>query len=182
MLQALSVRKEIAMDAFRGLLGSHTNYLAHVALDNCVDYFGLVEAQKEECRDETPDRYKRLRYFLNAIESLNNIPEYFFHEYKGQQQWNDSQLNNILGQIRSKHAILRDIEQIANAYKHCIRRKSDDLHAGDMQSPLLELSIGSNGVKVKYSCESIEDEEIMGEAFRFWHAYHQKPEKSVLLP
>ena len=182
MIAALSAHKEIAMDVFKGLLGSHKCYLAHVALDNCLDYFNLLEAQKKEGRDKITDRYIRLRYFLNAIESLNNIPEYFFHEHKGSQGWNDAQLRNVLGQIRSKHAVLKDIEQIANAYKHCVRRNSDDMHAGDMQSPLLEISIGSHGVKVKYMFESIEDEEIMGEAFRFWHGYHQSTDKSVLIP
>lgn len=170
------------MDIFKGLLGSHTNYLARVALDNCVDYFHLVKELQEEDRDSIPDRYKRLRYFLNAIESLNNIPEYFFHEHKGEQGWEDDQLRNVLGKIRLKHPILKDIEQITNAYKHCLRKDGDNLHAKDLQSPLLEFSFGPNGAKASYSFESIEDENFMGEAFSFWHAYHQNPDKNFLLP
>ena len=56
---------------------------------------------------------------------LNNILEYFLHEFKDSENWQDSDLPNILGDIRSKHQILRDIEQMANAYKHCIRKNQN---------------------------------------------------------
>ncbi|MCA0912486.1 hypothetical protein [Marinobacter nauticus] len=170
------------MDVFKGLLGSHTNYLAHVALNNCVDYFDLVAEQKVKGQDQTPDRYKRLRYFLNAIESLNNVPEYFFHEFKSDLGWKDNNMRDILGKIRAKHPILRDIEQITNAYKHSVRRNSKDLHAKDLQSPSLEFLADSEGAEVTFSFDSIEDENMMGEAFRFWHAYHQDPDRNTLVP
>jgi len=171
------------MDAFKGLLGSHTNYLAHVALNNCVDYFDLIAEQKAKNQDQTLDRYKRLRYFLNAMESMNNVPEYFFHEFKSDLGWKDGEMGNILGEIRAKHPVLRDIEQITNAYKHSVRRSANDFHAKDLQSPTLEfLADSEGGAKVTFSFDSIEDEDMMGEAFRFWHAYHQDPDRNTLVP
>lgn len=168
------------MEIFKGPLGSHINYLTHIALPNCLDYLNLINPQKEQ--NKNPEKYKRLRYFLNAIESTNNIPEYFFHEYKKSQGWADTQLQDILGKIRSKHLILRDIEQISNAYKHCVRRKENEIHAKDMQSSFIQFEVSPEGIKVEYLFESIEDEKIMGEAFRFWTKYHQKQDISILLP
>jgi len=170
------------MEIFKGPLGSFFNYLQYIALDNCLDYIRLAKGNKEEGRNKTPDKYKQLRYFLNAIESLNNLPEYFFHQYKKEENWSEKDLNTILGGIRQKHKVLRDIEQIANAYKHCIRRNQTHLHATDLQSPNLTATIGQDGVDVNYDFKSIEDEELMGEAFKFWIDYLNNPDKAVLIP
>ena len=64
-----------------GPLDSHRNYIAHVALANAQDYFELKKAHGEQQRNATSDEYnKELRYFLNAIESVNNIPEYLYFD------------------------------------------------------------------------------------------------------
>jgi hypothetical protein len=170
------------MEVLKGPLGSHTNYIAHIALSNCADYFHLVKANEEQGRDKTPDKYKQLRYFLNAIESLNNILEYFFHEYKADYNWSDRDMRSILGKMRNKNHIFRDVEQITNGYKHCVRHDRSHLQAEDMQSQSLTVSIGPKGVDVEFSFESIEDEELMGEAFRFWSGYLNTPNKDLLLP
>jgi hypothetical protein len=172
------------MNAFLGPLGSHLNYLNHIALQNCSDYFQLAKAQEERSSQlSTSDKYERLRYFLNSIESLNNILEYFYHEYKSEEGWPEIICPQILGNMRKKHSIFENIEQVANAYKHCIRRKSASLHASDLQSPQIIISIIEGNVSVKYEFDSIECENtIMGEAYRFWVGYSQKPDKALLIP
>ncbi len=169
-------------NALKGPLGSHLNYLTHIALPNCVDYFELVQQQKEEARDSESNRYMRLRFFLNAIESLNNAPEFFFHENKQQQGWADKQRNSIIGGIRRKHEILKTIAEIANAYKHCITRNEMGMNASDLQTPSLSINIALSAqtVKVEYDFDSIESEDTLGEAFRFWMDYLNHPDDRLL--
>ncbi|WP_230607399.1 hypothetical protein, partial [Vibrio cholerae] len=60
-----------------GPLSNHMSYLQHIALDNFSDYNFFIEELNEKESITIKDKYKRLRLFLNTIESLNNIPEYF---------------------------------------------------------------------------------------------------------
>ena len=167
---------------FTGPLSDHLNYLSYIALENCVDYFRLVQNAKEKGISGKAIKYKRLRYFLNAIESLNNSLEYFFHDHKADEGWPDKDMKRILREMRQKHRILSDIQQIANAYKHCVRHNSKHYHASDLQSSVINIDIGQDGTNIKINYVSIEDERIMEEAFKFWVEYHNKPDKNVLLP
>lgn len=169
---------------FEGPLGNHINYIENIALPNCKDYFDLVKRHKESCEKSSSWDIKRLRYFLNAIESLNNIPEYFIHDKKEQRGWDSGQLADVLGGIRTNHKLLRDIELIANAYKHCVRYNPKDLHAGDLQSPFLSVVVSSpddKGVDVYFKFSSIECERFMEEAFGFWVKYSWNPHQCDLL-
>lgn len=165
-----------------GPLSNHENYLIHIALANFCEYNSLVQYQEEKGLNKTPAQYKRLRYFLNTIESLNNVLEYFFHDVKEAQGWKDKELNNILGKIRNKHKILRDIEQIANGYKHCIRRDNKNLQASDMHSSTVIISLDENGIRVDLGFDSIVDDNLMRDAWKFWLGYRQDPNIEKLLP
>lgn len=70
------------MSVFKGPLGSHTNFISYIALDNCSDYTRLCGLNRENGKDKTPDRFKEMRYFLNTIESFNNILDYFYYEFE----------------------------------------------------------------------------------------------------
>jgi hypothetical protein len=63
---------------FRGPLGSHRNYITHIALENCDEDFRCKAGHEENGEVQNPGKYAELRLFLNAIESLNNIPITFF--------------------------------------------------------------------------------------------------------
>jgi len=169
------------MEIFKGPLGSHLNYLSFIVLENCNDYFLLLKQQQEKKQNKTPDNFKRLRYFLNAIESLNNIPEYIFHEFKDEKKWNDKQLSNIVGKIRNNFLILKDITQIANAYKHCIRKNKSNLSAPDLQASIFKIKLESKKIDIEFNFNSIESEDILGEAFRFWIKYKNNPNVDYLL-
>ena len=99
-----------------GPLSNHMKYLEHIVLNNFIDYFSFVETILPPI--SPADSYKQTRLFFNAIESANNLPEYFFHDEKNNNNWSDKNLAQVLGGIRNKHKILKDIEQISNAYKH----------------------------------------------------------------
>lgn len=70
------------MSTISGPLAGHINYIRYVALPNCIDYFNFIKVVRELDDKTTPTKFNRLRLFLNAFESLNNIPDYFFHDKK----------------------------------------------------------------------------------------------------
>ena len=81
MLEFIS---KMPRDTFRGPLGSHRNYIQHIAFENFLEYCHLVKANEESGDRSARTKYKELRYFLNAVESFNNIPEYvYFDTYQG---------------------------------------------------------------------------------------------------
>jgi len=165
-----------------GPLSDHQNYLRHIAMANFIDYNNLVRGQESAGKNKVPDQFKRLRLFLNTMESLNNVPEYFFHDVKSSQGWDDKDLNSVLGKIREKHPILRDIEQIANAYKHSIRRQNRNLQASDMQDMKIKSEFKKGDFEVSFDFESIVDDSIASDAWHFWRNYAESGDINILLP
>ncbi|WP_313223294.1 hypothetical protein [Stutzerimonas nitrititolerans] len=177
------------MSILSGPLGTHKGYIAYIALPNCADYFDLCELQREKGNYQpTSSKYERLRLFLNAAESLNNIPEYIFHEYKSAYSWNhEAEVRNLLSRESKIH---ETINTLANGYKHCVRNpprkagQTKEIDAGDFQEIKIivsaQLSTPLN-LDVSYSFESLEDEEMLAEAFRFWVEYHNHQDLSKLL-
>lgn len=177
------------MSILSGPLGSHKGYIAYIALPNCSDYFDLCDLQREkEIYQTTHGKYERLRIFLNAAESLNNIPEYIFHEYKPVYGWStEYEVRNLLARESKIH---ETINTLANGYKHCVRNppknpgQIKEIDASDFQEikiiTTLQLSAPIS-LDVSISFESIEDEGMLAEAFRFWVDYHDYHDLSRLL-
>jgi len=135
---------------FRGPLGSHRNYISHIALPNCVEYFMCKSQHQEQGQTETPAKYAEIRLFLNAIESLNNVPEYLFYEHG--EPANSKGLPKFLQAMRTKFPILAQVADLANAYKHCGRRHDGGTQARDLQRTDLTVQI-SVGLGVVSSAE-----------------------------
>lgn len=165
----------------KGPFGSHLNYITHIALENYQDYFEYTNRQKELGKKQENRKYQGFRLFLNAIESMNNISDYFYYEFKEVCNWTDK--GNIIGKIRNNHPILKDIAHIANAYKHCRTKNKPNIHASDLQKPMLNMSVNLTtlDVNVKQGFTSIEDEKLLGEAFAFWVKYLNYPQPDFLL-
>ena len=161
-------------------LSSHKRFIAHIVLDNFIDYFHFIDSCNKPLNQI--ESYKQLRLFINAIESANNIPEYFFHDVKDKYNWKKEDLRNVLGGIRKKHKILRDIEQISNAYKHCVRNNKSDLQADDLESSSMFIHIVDGNMKIQYKYESIACEDIINKAFKFWYEYHNNSDETILAP
>lgn len=169
-------------DSLKGPLGTHKNYIAHIALDNCVDYFRLREKNKEEGNNGTSNQYKELRYFLNAVESLNNIFDYmYFETYK---ENTEQTLNKFKQDYLEKHTELKNISEIANAYKHCIRGafkngkftpNKNSLHASDLTENTIHFTVNMSVdrplTELQYSFKGIDSEKTLKKAFRYWVNY-----------
>ncbi len=174
------------MNCFAGPLGSVHNYLAHIALPNVVDYFDVVKSHRESSDRSTPAKYKELRLFINAVESLNNVLEYiYFHE-----GWHLKSVD--LADFRKKFCadnstqFIAKISDYANAYKHCQRGRFDAgsktftrnekaVHAADLQRTEIAftvgMSVGRPLLDIQYNFDGIDNEALLGEAFRYWVDY-----------
>jgi hypothetical protein len=171
------------MQFFCGPLGDHRNYLNHIALSNCVDYFALRKHHQERSDSSTSAKYKELRYFLNAVESLNNVLDYFFYEYEG--EIGHSKIRDFIKAAHSKYPELKEVSDLANAYKHCVRefvsgqKRSDLPWAKHLQRTdvLVHVKISRNkDVKVaaEYNFQGPlnEHRESLDRAFKFWFDYN----------
>ncbi len=73
---------------------------------------------------------------------------------------------------------MKEIAEIANAYKHCTTSKSGKPNAADLQECKLEVEINlGSGVNVEYDFQTIDDEEVLKEAFSFWMEFNTVEDK-----
>lgn len=175
--------------SFAGPLGSTQNYIVHIALSNCADYFDLKEKHKEENRYSTPEKYKEIRFYLNAIESINNILDYFYYENEESLKHCKS-VTNFKKKVHEKYPELESVANFANAYKHCVREgqkgKNENLPwAKDLQKPEIAIDIdltnSSVGVKYNFNWPIKEQEEAIELAWKFWVGYHNNPMPQELI-
>jgi hypothetical protein len=171
------------METFKGPLGSHKNFIHHIVLENYHEYKMLCGLNEEKGKNKTPDKYKECRYFLNVIESMNNILDYLYFEHEDEIQ--QSSLKNYKNSVWAKYPELEELANLANAYKHCIREgrggKNMSLPwAKDLQKPQLNVdvkissSLGVNtSVNYEFPWPIAEHEQVLGKAVQFWLGYIQ---------
>jgi hypothetical protein len=167
-----------------GPLNNHKRYIELIALQNATEYYDLVKADQERPSLALADRYKELRYLLNAIESINNIPEYLYFDT------HPAHANPTPDEFRARllreNECLSRIADVANAYKHCVRGKTRDgafrkseekQHAAELarHGVRIEIKEVAGTVQVTTQEETFEVDrdavEALEAAFRFWVAY-----------
>lgn len=176
----------MSYDSFGGVLGGHCNFLKHMCFKNFCDYLDLLEPIDEEnpCR-KVPDKYKEFRYFLNAVESFNNVMDYFYCEYKDQLAFKD--ITPFRSRVHKEFPALGKIDDLANAYKHCVRRGAGKMRASELQVNQLEISIDLSGeasiTDISFSFSGVlpEHHQILLDAWTFWIEYHQKPSPNIFI-
>ena len=169
----------------RGPLGSSSGYLNHIATKNCCAYLSAKKKHAEEANYTESAKYEELRLFLNAIESLNNVLDYFYFEHKDQLISRHSTVQSLRSAVHKQFAALQKLADLANAYKHCVRtsgkKKQTVLpNAKDLQRTLLKVVINcsdqsSPKVEVDYSFiwPIPENEKVLEDAMDFWGSYDQ---------
>jgi hypothetical protein len=177
------------LDFFKGPLGSHRNYLTHIALPNSVDYMALAKGHEETQNASTSAKYKELRYFLNAVESLNNILEYYF--YENETTISEPTVQDFKQSVYSAHPELQDLAKLANAYKHCVRERNGRKRtnvpwAKNLQIPDVRVYIDlSQRPKVKVDADYMfqgptsQHLEVFHKAVKFWFSYHNDPRATL---
>jgi len=178
------------VEIFKGPLGSHRNFINHIAIANYQDYQTLCGLNIDNGKQQTPDKYKEFRYFLNAIESFNNILDYFYYENEAELE--GVNLNPFKKSVYVKYPELEKISELANAYKHCIRvyhgRKNTELPwAKDLQKPELNVDVKisnsadvSANISYKFSWPIAENEEVIHKVFLFWLDYIQSNDVDLI--
>jgi hypothetical protein len=178
------------LNSFKGPLGSHFNYITHIALQNQIEYMKIKKRHEEDGSTGTSGKYEEFRLFLNAIESFNNIIDYLYFEHEDQINYKD--IDGFRKAIHKKYPELGELSDLANAYKHCVRtrrgEKNDKLPwARDLQAPRLDININVSeaqpSVKVEYEFPwpLEEHESKLFKALDFWLAYHRKPNTEELI-
>ena len=175
------------MEFIKGPLGSHKNYITYIVLPNCIDYFQLQKLNEEHNNLHASSKYGEVRHFLNAIESMNNILDYFF--YENESYLSIDHLTTFKKQVCSRYPILKDVADIANAYKHCVRESKGNknpelLWARDIQRPRMVVNIDlmslnnplkKEDIKVntdyKFEWPIDSYEQTLVDAFKFWKSY-----------
>jgi hypothetical protein len=178
------------LSAILGPLGSHLNYLSHIVIPNVMDYEQIKRGNAEKGQRATPNKYNEFRHFLNAIESLNNILDYYYFENEVELLDRFENVGKFRKNVHEKHAQLNALANMANAYKHCVRTNKGEKNnsmpwAKDLQNPSLHVSINitTGKVEAEYNFEwpIHSNEEVMCNAFRFWHSYQENPSLAVLV-
>jgi hypothetical protein len=178
------------LDSFKGPLGSHLNYITHIALQNQFEYLKLKKKHEEENNSGTAAKYDEFRLFLNAVESFNNIIDYFYFEYEDRITY--KKVDEFRKAIHRKYPDLDELSELANAYKHCVRtrngKKNDKLPwARDLQASRLEIHINISRDKpiidadYEFPWPLEEHERKMFKALDFWLAYHRNPNPEELI-
>ncbi|MCG8993207.1 hypothetical protein LH427_09505 [Laribacter hongkongensis] len=105
-------------------LGHHQQYLRCVALPNFQDFVAFEEAHGEEPESHALAE-RTLRVFLVAAESLNNVLDYFYCDYREELNDKFKNSNKFHAAVAEKLYELGMIASIANVYKHAVRTHSD---------------------------------------------------------
>jgi hypothetical protein len=187
------------MEFIKGPLGSHRNYIIHIVLPNCLDYIQLQNSNREIGNQQAASKYDELRSFLNAIESMNNVLDYYY--YENEDSLSASSLNKYRKKAMKKYPILFRIAELANAYKHCVREHRGEKNekspwAKNLQRPRLDVNIDlasmfnapqkkediKVGADYYFEWPIPEYEKIFDAAFEFWRTYVEldRPDLSSL--
>jgi hypothetical protein len=171
------------MDIFKGPLGSHKNYIHYIALENYHEYKMLCGLNEENGKNKTSDKYKECRYFLNVIESMNNILDYLYFEHEDEIQ--QTNLRNFKKAIWNKYPELEELANLANAYKHCIREVRDVKKvklpwAKDLQNPQVNVDVRISSsqdintpVDYEFPWPIAQHEQVLEKTVKFWLRYIQ---------
>lgn len=179
----IALLRRLILDWFKGPLGSHKNYIQHIVLENFYDYKELCGLNCENERNKAPDKCKEFRYFLNVVESMNNVLDYLYYEHESEIR--HESFTKFKRAVWDQYPDLERLADIANAYKHCVREgkkgKNKNLPwAQDLQKPQLNIDIElclikgvSTAVTYDFKWPIDDHEEVLNEVVQFWLDYIQ---------
>jgi len=157
-----SVLDEVAgKGLMAGAFGSLYNFLNLVVFYNVREYF-------DACESEPADSTRRAqsRALFNAVVALDSAADYLFHAEQRQVPDTLAFLKNL------NEPALLEIREIANAVKHCVRRKPQHLQAAQVARPNLHAVVDATAevnVQLRFSVQFFEAARPNIErAWQFW--------------
>lgn len=169
------------MLCFMGPLGHHKNYIQHIVFPNCEDYLNLVEENKSK-KIDTKEKYKELRYFINASEALNNILEYMYFDSLGNlDKYSIGDFIKFKNKFYNEYSFLKEIEDFSNAYKHRYRMNKGKYNsklknAEEYMHKTISVNIAFNQseikvTKVEYTYNNDVNKDLIMQAYKYWFNY-----------
>jgi hypothetical protein len=163
---------EERMEILKGTFGSLNNFLAWIALPNCVAYFQRAEAAQDLLHRE------QSRLLFNAAVSLDSAVDYrFSEEHQGRA---DEFRDNLF----ATNPELKELRELANAMKHAVRGRdtkqgfqvsADRLQASELVATQVSIKVDVShplsrpAVDVNLSADLLaRADEILEAAFRYW--------------
>jgi len=144
-----------------GAFGSLYNFLNLVVFYSVTEYF-------DACESEPADSTRRAqsRALFNAVVALDSAADYLFHAEQRQEPDTLAFLKNL------NEPALLEIREIANAVKHCVRRKPQHLQAAQVARPNLHAVVDATAevnVQLRFSVQFFEAARPNIErAWQFW--------------
>jgi len=167
------------MNALRHSFATLHNFLNHIALNNCVEYF---EAQKANPADRT--RRDEHRHLFNAVVALDSLVDHLYHA-KTRTETFERYREDLL----AKEPVLRKVRELANALKHCVTHDKPNKrkpNAADLAELTLHVKVDFSGelpsiTSVDVSAEFLLDApKTVEEAWNYWIEYaHQLDREGV---
>ncbi|WP_161656095.1 hypothetical protein [Alkalidesulfovibrio alkalitolerans] len=142
------------------------SYIQMIVLDNCLEYFEEYERLCERGGSTQNLGRRLLRKLFNAVESLNNIPDYMLFD----KNIPEHKMCEIKKKIISECPEMNIIFDLANAYKHCVRgkKKGGQLVIDKNKKSIREMFPKNESSEEIYSFDATEYHNALKSCWSFW--------------
>ncbi len=104
-----------------GCFSNHVEYIGYIVLPNGRDFNQYYT--RDRITDTIEFDMEVFRYFVNAIESMNNVIDYiYFDNYD--ELFEHVSLDEFRRRILKEYPSMSKLSDLANAYKHSVRAKT----------------------------------------------------------
>lgn len=161
------------MNALKHSFATLHNFLNHIVLNNCVEYFHSQEANPG---DRT--RRDEHRHLFNAVVALDSVVD---HLYFAKSRTETFQV--FFDQVATEAPVILKVRELANALKHCVTRDRPNKpkpNAADLAELKLHVKVDFSGevpsvTSVDVSAEFLLDApKTVEEAWNYWIQYAHK--------
>jgi hypothetical protein len=155
-----------------GAFGSLDNLLNLVVSYNVMEYFDVREKEHGD-----PIRRVPARALFNAVVALDSAADYLFHALPGRRQDLPAFLKSL------DEPALLEIREIANAVKHCVRRRPEQLQAAEVALPGVTFEVSANegvNIRLQFSVEFFDAaNRSIEKAWQFWFDKSREIERGL---
>lgn len=165
-----------------GCFSNHVEYIGYIVLPNGRDFNQYYT--RDRLTDASEFDIDVFRYFVNAVESMNNVIDYiYFDNYDELVEY--VQLNEFRRRILNEHPSMSKLGDLANAYKHSVRQvkqngkiviNEDKIKAADMNMVEIKTELTISAAKTSSTTKitphfRAEYYNIFLENFLYWLDY-----------